>query len=158
MRPVAEFMLQLLYELQGQVSKTRSFAFINRIVDVSDKIKQARPADAAKTVLNSLPSGYYNTDLGNTLHGFVDGFLDTLDHRTTFIVLGDGRNNYNDPALDAFKLIKRRAKRVLWLNPEYPRQWGTGDSDMPLYAPLCDEVFQVRNLSQLANAIDRLMT
>ena len=33
MRPVAEFMLHLLYELQDQVAKTRSFAFIDHIED-----------------------------------------------------------------------------------------------------------------------------
>jgi uncharacterized protein with von Willebrand factor type A (vWA) domain len=157
MRPVAEFMLGLLYELQDQVAKTRSFAFINRIVDVSDVFTHRRPGAAVQGVLQKLPPGYYNTDLGNTLRGFVSDFLSAIDNRTTFIVLGDGRNNYNDPALDAFKMIKDRSRRVLWLNPEYPRQWGTGDSDMPLYAPLCDHVYQVRNLEQLANAIDKMM-
>jgi uncharacterized protein with von Willebrand factor type A (vWA) domain len=157
MRPVAEFMLHLLYELQDQVAKTRSFAFISHIVDVSDTFNRHRPATAVQRVLHDLPPGYYNTDLGNTLRGFVDGYLDTLDNRTTFIVLGDGRNNYNDPALDAFQEIKKRARRVLWLNPEYPRQWGTGDSDMLQYAPLCDHVYQVRNLAQLTDAIDKLM-
>jgi uncharacterized protein with von Willebrand factor type A (vWA) domain len=158
MRPVAEFMLHLLYELQDQVAKTRSFAFINQIVDVSDVFANTRPADAVQGVLQKLPPGYYNTDLGNTLHGFVDDFLNTVDNRTTFIVLGDGRNNYNDPALDALKKIKARSRRILWLNPEYPRQWGTGDSDMLSYEPLCDHVYQVRSLNQLASAIDKLMT
>lgn len=158
MRPVAEFMLHLLYELQDQVSRTRSFAFINSIVDVSDVFANARPVDAVQRVLHRLQPGYYNTDLGNTLRGFVDDYFNTVDNRTTFIVLGDGRNNYNDPALDALKKIKVRSRRILWLNPEYPRQWGTGDSDMPLYAPLCDHVYQVRSLNQLASAIDKLMS
>jgi hypothetical protein len=43
------------------------------------------------------------------------------------------------------------------MNPEYPAQWGTGDSDMLSYAPLCSELYQVRNLSQLADAIDRIL-
>ena len=144
--------------MQDQVAKTRSFAFINQIVDVSDVFANTRPSNAVLGVLQKLPPGHYNTDLGNTLHGFVDDFLNTVDNRTTFIVLGDGRNNYNDPALDALKQIKSRSRRILWLNPEFPRQWGTGDSDMPLYAPLCDHVYQVRNLNQLASAIDKLMT
>jgi uncharacterized protein with von Willebrand factor type A (vWA) domain len=72
-------------------------------------------------------------------------------------VLGDGRNNYNDPALDAFSHISRRARKLIWMNPEYPAQWGTGDSDMLSYAPLCSELYQVRNLSQLADAIDRIL-
>lgn len=158
MRPVAGFMLHLLYELQDQVSKSRSFAFINSCVDVTDEFKYHRPSQAIDAILNKIPRGYYNTDLGRALREYTRDHLNTLDNRTTFIVLGDGRNNYNDPALDAFQEIKTRARRVVWLNPEFPAQWGTGDSDMPKYLPLCDEVHQVRNMSQLASAIDKMMS
>ena len=51
-----------------------------------------------------------------------------------------------------------KVRRVLGrLNPEAPRQWGTGDSDMLEYAPLCDQVYMVRNLAQLSAAVDKLM-
>jgi uncharacterized protein with von Willebrand factor type A (vWA) domain len=157
MRPVVDFLLRLIYELHDQVAAAHSFAFIDDLSDITPDFAEYPPDVAIEEVLTRLPPGHYNTDLGNALRGFVSGYLDTVDNRTTFIVLGDGRNNYNDPALDAFKTIKGRARRILWLNPEYPRQWGTGDSDMPLYAGLCDHVYQVRSLAQLANAIDSLM-
>ncbi len=83
--------------------------------------------------------------------------MDAFDHRTTLIVLGDGRNNFNDPALDTFGRLARRVRRVIWLNPEYPAQWGSGDSDMLDYAPLCSAVYQTRSLSQLAEAVDRIL-
>jgi uncharacterized protein with von Willebrand factor type A (vWA) domain len=72
------------------------------------------------------------------------------------IIVGDGRNNYNDPRLDCFEEIRRRAKRILWFNPEPRALWGTGDSDIFLYAPLCAAVHQVLNLAELTEAIDRL--
>ena len=84
--------------------------------------------------------------------------MDTVDARTTFIVLGDARNNYNDPGLEVLQALERRARRLIWLTPEYPAQWGTGDSDMLLYQPCCDDIFQVRNLSQLTEAIDHLLS
>jgi hypothetical protein len=34
--------------------------------------------------------------------------------------------------------------------------WGTGDSDMLAYAPLCDAVHTVSTLAQLADAVDQL--
>jgi uncharacterized protein with von Willebrand factor type A (vWA) domain len=108
-------------------------------------------------VLTKLPAGYYNTDLGFSLHQFEKSFLDTVDHRTTVIVLGDGRNNFNDPALDVLSRLSRRSRKLIWMNPEYPAQWGTGDSDMLVYAPLCSELYQVRNLAQLADAIDHIL-
>ena len=158
MRPVAEFFLRMLFELQDQVQKTRSFAFIDHLEDVTDDLATLKIDEAVYVVLTRLPSGYYNTDLGYSLRQFEARYLDTLDHRTTIIVLGDGRNNYNDPALDVFGQLSRRARKMIWMNPEYQAQWGTGDSDMLAYAPLCSELYQVRNLAQLANAIDRILT
>jgi hypothetical protein len=35
--------------------------------------------------------------------------------------------------------------------------WGTDDSDMLRYLPLMDAVFQVSNLRQLSQAVDRLL-
>jgi uncharacterized protein with von Willebrand factor type A (vWA) domain len=157
MRPVAEFFLRLLYELQDQIQKTRSFAFIDHLEDVTPDMCHPQIDQAVYLVLTKLPSGYYNTDLGHSLRQFEADFMDTVDSRTTVIVLGDGRNNYNDPALDAFSRIGRRSRRLIWMNPEYPAQWGTGDSDMLVYAPLCSELYQVRNLTQLADAIDRIL-
>jgi hypothetical protein len=55
-------------------------------------------------------------------------------------------------------VLQRRAKQLVWLNPEPQRQWGTGDSDMWEYAPLCDSVHVVRDLAQLSAAVDKLMT
>ncbi len=157
MRPVAEFFLRLLYELQDQVQKTRSYAYIDHLEDVTDDLKTLNMEQAIRSVLTKLPPGYYSTDFGYSLRQFTASHLADVDHRTTVIVLGDARNNYNDPALDAFDEIRRRARRLIWMTPEYPAQWGTGDSDMLLYAPLCSEVYQVRNLAQLAEAIDRML-
>ena len=35
--------------------------------------------------------------------------------------------------------------------------WGTGDSDMLEYEPLCDQVLQVATMAELTRAIDRLL-
>jgi uncharacterized protein with von Willebrand factor type A (vWA) domain len=107
-------------------------------------------------VLERIPPGYYNTDLGAALAEFTHDHFDSVDRRTIVIFLGDGRNNYNDPRLDLVDQIKRRAKRVLWFNPEHPMQWRHGDSDMLQYAPLCHAVHRVSNLAELAEAVDRL--
>ncbi len=156
MRPVAEFMLQMVYEMQDQVSKARSFAFIDDIHDISQPFNERRPEDAVPLVLHSIPPGHYNTDLGNSLVTFSKDFLDTVDRRTTLIFVGDGRNNYNNPRADLVQMLKMRARRVVWMNPEPPYMWSEGDSDMLAYAPVCDAVHQVATLQQLADAIDDL--
>jgi hypothetical protein len=158
MRPVAEFMLRLMYEMQDQVGKARSFAFNDHLEDVSDEFIAHRPDEAIPLVLHRIPPGYYATDLGYGLQNFCEGYFDAVDHRTTVIFLGDGRNNFRNPRLDLFEQVKRRARRVVWFNPELRYLWGTGDSDMGQYAPLCDAVHQVSNLAELAEAVDRLFT
>jgi hypothetical protein len=155
-RPVVEFMLRLMYELGDQIAKARSFAFIDDISEISQDFAE-HPADVAVfQVMDRLRPGYYNTDLGFSLAHFVKDYFDAVDRRTTVIVLGDGRNNFNDPRLDCLDLIKRRARKLLWFNPEYRALWGSGDSDMLAYAPVCDAVHTVSTLAQLADAVDRL--
>jgi len=157
-RHCAEFMLRLVYELQDQVAKARSFAFIGDIEEVSQDFASYQPDVAVERVLNRLPPGYYNTDLGFSLRSFCRDHLDAVDHRTTVIFVGDGRNNFNDPRLDLVQAIQRRARRVIWLNPEARALWGTGDSDVLDYVRLCDATYEVSNLAQLAEAVDRLLS
>ena len=158
MRPVAEFMLRLIYELQDQVAKARSFAFNADMDEISVTLSGNRAADAVSEVLYNIPPGYYATDLGNSLATFFKESSESVNGRTTVIVLGDGRNNYNSPRIDLMKRLQQRAKRLIWFNPEHRQQWRTGDSDMLDYEPICDEVFQVRNLAQLSAAVDLLLT
>ncbi len=158
MRPVADFMLRMIYELQDQVAKARSFAFNADMEEISVTLAGSRAAEAISEVLYGMPPGYYATDLGNSLESFTNKWSDAISHSTSVIILGDGRNNFNSPRIDLLKWMQRRAKRLIWLNPEHRRQWGNGDSDMLDYAPICDSVYQVRNLAQLSLAVDELLT
>ena len=157
MRFCSELMLSFLFALQGQVRKTYAFAFIDHLESISEDFSGSNADEAIQSVLWRMPSGHYNTDLGWSLNNFNDDYMDTLNSGTTLIIVGDGRNNYNDPRLDIFSHMSRRATRTIWLNPESPIMWH-GDSDMPKYAPLCSNVLKVSNLRELANAVDDLMT
>lgn len=158
MRYCAEFLLTLIYELQDQVAKTDSFIFIGDIVDISMVFKEHQPMEAVEKVLNENRPGYYNTDLGNSLNTFKQDYMGRVSGRTTVIILGDGRNNYNDPRIDIMSDLHRRARRLLWFNPESPSQWGTGDSDMVQYAPVSNGVYKVSNLRELASAVDKILS
>src|SRR5258706_386747 len=157
MRYCSELMLAFLFALQGQVRKTHAFAFIDHLEYISEDFSGANADEAIASVLWRMPSGHYNTDLGWSLNDFNGEYLDTLNGQTNLLNVGDGRNNYNEPRLDIFSLMSRRAARTIWLNPEPPFLWN-GDSDMPKYAPLCSNVLKVSNLKQLANAVDTLLS
>lgn len=157
MRPVAEFMLRLIYELGDQVARARSYAFNDDLQEITPSMRSGRAAEAVAEVLHAIPPGYYATDLGRSLATFHRRHLGAVGGRTTVIVLGDGRNNHRPPRDDLLRDLRRRARRLIWLNPEPRRDWGTGDSDMPCYEGCCDAVYPVRNLAQLAAAVDRLL-
>ncbi len=157
MRHVSELMLSLLYAVQNQISKTQAFTFIDHLEYITPDFDGKQSAIAVSEVLQRMPSGYYNTDLGHSLEMFLHDYSDRLDYRSTFIIVGDGRNNYNDPQLEIFKNLARRSRATIWLNPESMSRWGVGDSDMLRYARYCSRVFQVGNLAQLSQAIDHLL-
>jgi len=80
-----------------------------------------------------------------------------VTNKTTVIILGDARGNNNDPRTDILARISQRAKRLIWLNPEYPALWGTGDSDMPRYAPYCNLVTECSTLRHLDRVISDIL-
>lgn len=157
LQETVEFVLHMLYELQDQVSKVRSFAFyadLNEVTDILAKLE--RNGEMYMPVRRAVNGGPYQTDLGNGLAIFHEKYLDAVTNRTTVMVMGDGCNSGNEPQEALLKEIGRRAKRLIWLNTEDPRdiQW---DSNMDVYAPLCDAVYPVRNLAQLSTAVDKLL-
>jgi uncharacterized protein with von Willebrand factor type A (vWA) domain len=157
MRAVVYFLLLLLYQIQDQIGRTRSFAYIDRVIEISDDFIEHRPELVVASVLERMPAGHYNTDFGRSLEQFTSRFGDSVDGRTTLIVCGDGRNNYNASRSDLLHFLTRRARSLVWFNPEPPTHWGSGDSDMQEYIPVVDSVHQVSNLRQLGQAVDRLL-
>ena len=73
------------------------------------------------------------------------------------LILGDARNNYNDPKAWCLRDIHSKAKNVVWLNPESPSAWGFGDSVMNRYVAHCDVVEECRNLRQLSKIVDQIV-
>ena len=159
---VMSFMLLMIYSLHDQVSRTRSFAFIDHLHDMSIYFAESRPEQAIAQVFENIrPTRSYSTDLGTSLGEFTRDHLGLVDSRTTVIVLGDGRNNENDPNLAAFDDIRRRARKVIWFATEERSMWGVYDpgslsSDIHKYAPMCAAMHEVTTLRQLAEAIDQL--
>ncbi|MCS6906424.1 MAG: VWA domain-containing protein [Anaerolineales bacterium] len=157
MRFCSELMLSLLYSIQDQITHTHAFAYIDHLEYISPDFECQPVQQAIEQVLWKLPPGYYNTDLGQVLGEFERHFLYTLDRRTTLIIVGDGRNNYNPSRADLLERFSHRARSLYWLNPEPPWMWGSGDSDMLEYFPYCRKVLPAANLAQLIEAIDAIL-
>ena len=157
-RNASRFMLQLVWNLQDCFSKVQSFAFVSEIAEVSEAFRTLPVERAVEYALGGARVDYHSrSDFGYAFARFTRESLERLDRKTTLLVLGDARNNYNDPQAWALRLMRERVKGIIWLNPEGQWGWGVGDSVMPLYAPHCDVVRECRTLSQLAEVVDGLV-
>ncbi len=157
-RNASRFMLQLVWSLQECFSRVRSFVFVSEIAEVTQAFGTYPVERAIEWALKNAPVDYHcRSDFGFAFSQFVRKELDTLDRRTTILMLGDARNNYNDPQAWALRMMRERVKGIIWLNPEGQWGWGVGDSVMPLYAPACDIVRECRTIAQLGEVVDHLV-
>lgn len=150
----AKFLLLFLYSLQDVLPRVRSFAFSSHLGEISDLFRE-HPVEKAIELANWRYGGA--TDYGSSLEDFADLALNDINSSTTVIVLGDARNNGGDPRLEIMQSVYQRARRVLWLNPESRRAWGSGDSEMLRYQSACHFAAECNNLQQLERIIDQLL-
>jgi uncharacterized protein with von Willebrand factor type A (vWA) domain len=157
-RNASRFMLQLVWSLQECFSRVRSYVFVSEIAEVTQAFSSSSVERAIDWALKGAPVDYHcRSDFGFAFSRFATTELESLDRKTTILVLGDARNNYNDPQAWALRLIRERVKGIIWLNPEGQWGWGIGDSVMPLYAPACDIVRECRTIGQLGEVVDNLV-
>lgn len=157
-RNVSRLMLQFVYTLQELYARVRSFVFVSDIGEVTHLFKKMDVASAidlatAGRVINIAA----NSNYGHALKLFHATWLGSITRRTTVIVIGDGRTNYNPPNAWALSELKRKCRRLIWLCPEEKHSWGFGDSEMPLYARQCHRVESVRSLDDLARVAAELL-
>lgn len=153
---VVRFFLMLLYSLNDVVPDIESFAFSGRLEDVSDTLENEDFNTGMDKIINTV--GMRSTDYGQSLSDLKTDYWQTIDRRTTLIILGDGRSNYGDPRIDIFQEATARAKQTVWLCPEAESQWGTGDSEILRYKPFCNRLTHVATIKDLERVIDEVLS
>jgi hypothetical protein len=158
-RNVSRFMLQFVYSLQDLYSRVRSFIFVSEIGEITRLFEENDIQEAIELALTgNVINVFAHSDFGLAFRIFHRDYLPAVNRRTTVIVLGDARNNYNLAHEWVLRDVRQRAKQLIWLNPESRLTWGFGDSEMDQYLPHCDLAEECRNLNQLYRVIDRLVT
>lgn len=152
---MAQFLLMFLYALNEALSDIRSFAFAGSLIEVSD-ILEAEPVETAIARIMHM-IGFGSSNYGNSLADFEDGWMRHVSNKTTIIILGDARGNRTDPRTEIMQRLSQRAKRIIWLNPEFRSAWGTGDSDMFRYKPYCNVVTVCNTLRHLERVVSDLL-
>lgn len=154
----SRFTLQLVYALSSQFGSVRSFVFVDAIEEVTGQLRdRAGMADAMRALGTTAGMTRFDghSDYGHAFADFWRRWGADVTPRTTLIVLGDARNNYHASQSWVLAELRRRARRVYWLNPEPVSSWDTGDSLMSEYAGFTHETFECRNLDQLERFVER---
>lgn len=154
-RAYARFLLLFLYGLGDVLPRVRGFVFSSQLAEITDLFGENRPEVAMELALKQW--GYGSTDYAEALRGLLAATGRELDAGATVVILGDGRNNRGDPALETLREIGNRARRVVWLNPESMSSWGTGDSEMLRYRSCVTEARTVQSLAHLERFADELL-
>jgi uncharacterized protein with von Willebrand factor type A (vWA) domain len=150
-RATARFTLHLVHGLQDMFGQVRSFAFVADLVEVTDLFSDHQVEHALGLIFGGDQLDVdANSDYGSAFGTFLEDHGSAVNRRSTVIVLGDGRGNGNDPNLEAFAEITRRARETIWLTPEPRYSWGLGACDLPRYAEYCDRIRVVRDLTGLS--------
>jgi uncharacterized protein with von Willebrand factor type A (vWA) domain len=156
-RAVARFTLELTYAAQELFLRARSFVFVSELGETTELfLREPLPSALAAAYGGAVVSIADNSNYGRVLRAFEARHLAEVNRRTTVVILGDGRTNYQTDAADVLDAIRARARALLWLCPEPRAEWALGDSAMARYAPRCTRVLEVRcakDLEEAARAI-----
>ncbi|MFC5678722.1 VWA domain-containing protein [Aeromicrobium endophyticum] len=158
----SSFTMHLVQALSGQFSKVRVFAFVNAMDEVTDLVKETTAGPGSDDLSARIQAEaritkwHTSSDYGEALGDFHADYMDAIGPRTAVLILGDARNNNQDPNLGALHDINQKARRTFWLNPEATMRWGLGDSVAHQYADVV-EMHQCSNVDQLTRFITRLL-
>ncbi|MET0642933.1 MAG: VWA domain-containing protein [Candidatus Binatia bacterium] len=151
----SRFMLQFVYSVQDLYAKVRSFVFVSDIGEVTKLFEEHEIHRAVETALKGeVIDVFSHSNFGRAFELFYKNYFAAVTGKTTVLIIGDGRNNYNRANDWVLREIQQKAKQLIWLNPESRMTWGVGDSEMPRYVPYCDVAEECRNINQLYKVVD----
>jgi uncharacterized protein with von Willebrand factor type A (vWA) domain len=153
----SRFLLQFLFALQHVFARVETFTFSVRLTRVTDLLR-ARSYREVLRRLQDIGDWSGGTRIGESLAEFNRYWPHLVDRRTIVIVLSDGWDT-GDPEVLATELlrIKRRAGRVIWLNPLLGNpSYEPLTRGMAAALPLVDHFAAAHNLAALRALANRL--
>jgi uncharacterized protein len=154
------FYLRLARALAGELADVQCFIFHTRITGVSEALRDPDPWRSQER-LHLLAAGWAGgTRIGECLRDFNRDHAPRLVHsRTGVIIVSDGYDT-GEPALlsDALVALRRRARRIVWLNPLLRRAGFTPESrGMRAAMPHLDLLAPGADLASIAEMLPQLI-
>lgn len=114
----SRLLLQFVYGLQNSFAQVESFVFATSLARITGDLKNKTYQRALDRLATNIRGWSGGTRIGASLAMFNDQWLARIDKRTIMIILSDGWDTGEPEQLAAsLSLLKRRAGRLIWLNP-----------------------------------------
>jgi uncharacterized protein len=146
-RYAAELTLALAAGARDCFRRARSFVYIDHLTEADFEQGHLVTAGAIDF--------YARSDFGRVLAELWERRGEYINRQTLIVIIGDARNNRRPARAELLREIARAARAVVWLNPEDPVRWNTGDSAVGQYARVVTELHAARNLHELERALAR---
>jgi uncharacterized protein with von Willebrand factor type A (vWA) domain len=153
----SRFLLQFLFALQNVFGRVETFIFSTRLTRITEFLR-GRSYRQVLRRLTDVRDWSGGTKIGESLAQFNREWPHLVDRRTIVIVLSDGWDT-GEPDVLAIELmrIKRRAARVIWLNPLLGNpSYEPLTRGMAAALPLIDDFAAGHNLAALRNLAGKL--
>lgn len=153
----SRFLLQFLFALQNVFGRVETFTFSTRLTRVTEQLR-GRSYRHALRRLTEVRDWSGGTRIGESLGQLNRDWPQLVDRRTIVIVLSDGWDT-GEPEVLAAELtrIKRRAGRVIWLNPLLGNpSYEPLTRGMAAALPLVDDFAPGHNLAALRDLANKL--
>ena len=119
MDPYSRFLLTFVLSLGRVARRTETFAFNTSLTRLTPWITAGNVTATLERFARNVEDWSGGTRIGECLAEFADGYLrQTVSGDTSVLIFSDGLDRGGTEALEtALLTIRRRARRVIWLNP-----------------------------------------
>ena len=114
----SRILLQFVYGLQNSFARVETFVFSTSLERITAHLKRKNYRQALQLLSRNVRGWSGGTLIGASLAAFNSAWLKLIDKRTIVIIMSDGWDT-GEPAelAPALAELKRRAGRLIWLNP-----------------------------------------
>jgi uncharacterized protein with von Willebrand factor type A (vWA) domain len=152
MNPYSLFFLRFAYALQRHFKRVDTFLFSTQVTDITPALRGRSLQQSLQSLSEQATGWSGGTKIGDSLGEFARHYgARALSRDTVFIVLSDGWETGRPQVLaERLRLIKRRVRTVIWLNPLLGlREYQPVTQGMSAALPYIDVFAPAHNLESL---------
>ncbi|KZX14338.1 VWA domain-containing protein [Methanobrevibacter curvatus] len=150
----------MVYIAQNSFNRAKVYEFDNKIAEITPALYEPDLIDAFIKVMKIRHSNSMIRGKSNMFTAFEEFEKHAnLNRKSYLLILSDCRDwagpkeNRIPKSAELIENMVKKSKRAIILNPEEKKKWNVADSCVSHYENVGAEIFEVRNLEQLANLI-----